>query len=66
MSNPTTVIILMKITLSKSLHISNFPFAADSWRGVNFQRSATFTQAPCYNQKKRNRIKNVYLEKNIK
>ena len=36
-------------TLSKSLQISNFPFAEASWRGVNFHKSATFTTAPCWN-----------------
>lgn len=34
-------------TLSSSLQISYLPFAAASWSGVNFHKSATLTEAPC-------------------
>lgn len=35
------------LTFSSSLQISYLPFAAASWSGVNFHKSATLTEAPC-------------------
>lgn len=36
-----------RLTLRSSLQISYLPLAAASCRGVNFHKSATFTEAPC-------------------
>ena len=44
----TLIHLLLSCTLSRSLQISYFPFAAASWRGVNFHRSFTLTFALCW------------------
>lgn len=42
------LIVIYNLTFNNSLQISNFPLAAASCKGVNFHKSATLTQAPCW------------------